>query len=139
MKKLILVLLLVLLSSITFAQRNFGGYLQTSFETVYTKPVGFSAGLRYKETRVGYFYQQAQIPHEGLWQRKGLLIEQGLFNVDKCAYMFVGLRVLTTNDDFVQVVPHAGCSFRYKHVEIPIYWSTYKGYATAAIAIRGLF
>jgi hypothetical protein len=72
--------------------------------------------------------------------RKGLIIEQGLLNVDKVVYLSIGIRVLTTNDDFVSVVPHFTSAFRFKkHFELPITLSGYEGTTTASVGLRILF
>lgn len=150
MKTILFILLLVPgLVQAQYAQKEgpgapknkLGGYALVASETFYTKNLIISAGLRWRETRIGYYQQQAQIPSENVrLVRKGFFVEQGLFNVDKFAYLSAGVRVLTTDKQFVTVVPHFTVAFRFlKYVEVPITFSGYKGSTTGAIGVRLLF
>ena len=137
----LLLLLLVTVTAQAQNERKLGGYATLSAETFYKDNFQFSIGLRYKETRVGYIRQQAVIIHErGLYVRKGFIVEQGIGNVDRCAYFSVGVRILTTNDNYVSVVPHFTTAFRFKHwLDVPITLSTFKHNSVASIGIRVLF
>lgn len=120
-------------------ERKLGAFAHVASETMYTKNLYVSVGARYKEFRIGYFHQNATIPHEGLFVRQGLVTELGLINVDKIAYLSIGARVMTTNEDFVSISPHFTMAFRVKFVEIPISFSTYKGYGTGLVGLRVIF
>ncbi len=136
-----IILLLMLIPGLVMAQdRKLGAYAQVGSETVYNKNVYVSVGVRYKELRIGYFHQSASLPEMGLsLNRKGIMAELGLINVDKCAYLSVGARVATTNEDFVSVIPHAAVAFRFKFIEVPFMFSTYKGHSTGLISLRIIF
>jgi hypothetical protein len=137
-----IIMLLMLLPGLIMAQnRKFGAYAQVGSETIYNKNFYTSVGVRYKELRVGYFHQSANVPNmeSVLLNRKGLLTELGLINVDELAYLSVGARVAMTNNSFVSVIPHFSVAFRHKFVEIPITLSTYKGSSTGLISLRVIF
>ena len=146
MKKLLIILLLI--SSSVSAQfikppdqpKNFGGYTQVSFETFYVWNVSYGLGARYKNNKIGIFYQQATMTGDYRYTRKGIFAEVGFANVDHFAYLTAGVRVATTNDQFVTIVPHFTTSFRvHKYVEIPLTFSSYKNHITGAIGVRVLF
>ena len=149
MKTLLLLLLVTVTAQAQYAQkegpgspkRGLGGYASFSAETFYNQNFQFSVGFRYKETRVGYVRQQAIESSENtLYVRKGLLVEQGVGNVDKFAYFAIGVRILTTNDKYVSVVPHFTTAFRFKrYLDVPITLSTFKSQSVASVGIRVLF
>src|SRR5690348_12646902 len=131
MKTKITILLLFVASSLS--AQNWGGFAHVASETFYRRNLSVSAGVRYKEVRLGAYYQSA-FDTENTFIRKGIIAEAGILNVDEVAYFSLGARVVTTNNRFVEVIPHLTTSFRFnRYVEVPIVLSTYHSAVTASI------
>jgi len=129
-------LTVVLLCTSLSQAQNLGGFAHVGTESFYTKNFLFVGGLRYKEIRIGYTYQSAQ-SEEGQFTRKGLYAEVGLCNVEEIVYLSAGARVLSTNKEFVEFVPHASIQFRIKkYVEIPIVLSSYSNWLVGSFGVR---
>jgi hypothetical protein len=138
-QKTLLLFVAMLITTMAFAQRDLGAFAHVSSETFYTKNISVSVGAKYKEFRLGLFYQSAS-RETGMFVRKGLIAEAGIISVDDIAFLSLGARVLTTSDDLIQVVPHTTIAFRLnKYVEIPIVLSTYSSWLTGSIGVRMLF
>jgi hypothetical protein len=135
MRKLILALYLNLIFlGVTFAQ-NWGIFLHPAAETIGSSPFSVSTGAVYKEIKLGVYYQTFHISGTQ-YVRKGAILEVGLGNVENIAYFAAGMRVLNTNDNFIQVIPHGTVAFRYKYLELPIQVSTFRSNLTASVGIR---
>lgn len=131
-------LLLILIASLSASAQNFGAFVQVGSETFYKYNLAAAGGLRYKEFRLGAYYQSAHYMETKVI-RKGLMAEAGLFNVDKIVYFSGGLRAVTTNKRFVEVIPHFSTAFRFnKHVEVPIILSFYNSQLTGGVSLRVL-
>ena len=136
---LLIAFLLFLLADIESKAQDWGAFAHVAPETIYDRNIAISAGASYKELRLGLYYQSAGSP-DGRWVRKGIIFEGGIAKVDNVFFLSGGVRVLTTNKDFVSVTPHLTGAFRFwGHYEIPITVSLFEAYPVASIGVRVLF
>lgn len=129
--------ILFLIFSNKCSAQNWGGFIHPATESFYTKNLSVSFGVSYKEFRLGYYHQSAYSDDIGRFLRRGVIAEAGIFNIDKICYISAGLRVMTTNSEYVTVVPHGVIAWRIKPwIEIPIVLSTYDNWLTGSIGLR---
>lgn len=139
MREIIIIVTLVISIS-SFAQGKLGGYVHLGTETFLLNNINGSLGVRYKDFKLGYFHQRAQYIDTGTYISNGVFTEAEVLNVENIAFLAIGIRVMKTNERFIQFKPHATVAFRFtNNLELPIMFSTYAKWLTGNIGLRVRF